>query len=231
MLLYKYRSLKNFEYVLDIILNERLYCAPYDKLNDPFEGLFLSTLDIPNLPHMGIFKDQHGSLSFGAALLKAHASKNGTHQSIEDAVVEQDKIKICSLSSTFSDVRLWAHYGDGHHGIVFEIDFSEITNDIHEVLYSEKIPEFSRPPLVDPPVKASQILTRKTKHWEHEKEFRIIHDADYFHITDRIKSVYTGTRISDEHYALLKKVINNKFPIYRTTINKNDVSVEPVFSN
>jgi hypothetical protein len=40
MLLYKYRGLSNLRYVADILCHERLYCAPYTELNDPFEGFF-----------------------------------------------------------------------------------------------------------------------------------------------------------------------------------------------
>jgi len=42
MILYKYRSLEQFEYVLDILLNERLYCSYYKDLNDPLEGIYAS---------------------------------------------------------------------------------------------------------------------------------------------------------------------------------------------
>lgn len=36
---YKYKSLNNFEFILDLILKERLYAARYDELNDPMEGV------------------------------------------------------------------------------------------------------------------------------------------------------------------------------------------------
>jgi hypothetical protein len=39
-MLYKYRDFNNFERVLDIILNKRLYAAVYEDLNDPMEGIF-----------------------------------------------------------------------------------------------------------------------------------------------------------------------------------------------
>lgn len=39
-ILYKYRSLANFERFLDILLNKRLYGAVYNTLNDPMEGYF-----------------------------------------------------------------------------------------------------------------------------------------------------------------------------------------------
>lgn len=36
---YKYKSLDNFEFLLDLILRERLYAAQHHELNDPMEGV------------------------------------------------------------------------------------------------------------------------------------------------------------------------------------------------
>lgn len=38
--LYKYRNLENFERLVDIIVNKRLFGATFDSLNDPMEGFF-----------------------------------------------------------------------------------------------------------------------------------------------------------------------------------------------
>ena len=40
MILYKYRSLANLDWTIDILLNQRLYASEYVKLNDPMEGFF-----------------------------------------------------------------------------------------------------------------------------------------------------------------------------------------------
>jgi hypothetical protein len=37
-ILYKYKAFSNFENLVDIIVNSRLYAASYDKMNDPMEG-------------------------------------------------------------------------------------------------------------------------------------------------------------------------------------------------
>jgi len=39
-MLYKYGSLNNFKYFVDIILNNRPYASPYFDLNDPMEGYY-----------------------------------------------------------------------------------------------------------------------------------------------------------------------------------------------
>lgn len=44
---YKYKSLKNFEFLLDIILKERLYAAGYHELNDPMEGVIKVDETVP----------------------------------------------------------------------------------------------------------------------------------------------------------------------------------------
>lgn len=44
---FKYKSLRNFEFILDIILKERLYAASYYELNDPMEGVIKVDSTIP----------------------------------------------------------------------------------------------------------------------------------------------------------------------------------------
>jgi hypothetical protein len=39
MLLYKYKSLENFDQVSDLLLTNRLYCPTPSQLNDPLEGV------------------------------------------------------------------------------------------------------------------------------------------------------------------------------------------------
>lgn len=46
MKVYKFRSLENFEYTADILLNKRLFASDFRKLNDPMEGAFKLLPDI-----------------------------------------------------------------------------------------------------------------------------------------------------------------------------------------
>lgn len=45
---YKYKSLSSFEFVLDILLRERLYASKYNELNDPMEGVIKVDGTIPD---------------------------------------------------------------------------------------------------------------------------------------------------------------------------------------
>lgn len=43
---YKYRSLNDWKYILDIFINQRLYSAQYRDLNDPMEGIYFYDTDV-----------------------------------------------------------------------------------------------------------------------------------------------------------------------------------------
>ena len=123
---------------------------------------------------------------------------------------------------------MWSHYADGHKGVVFEIDFTDLESNVYKVTYSNKLSTFSDSILTSH--LPNEVLTHKTKHWEYEKEYRIIHDSkdsEYFQISNRIKAIYAGFRISDFHYDLLKIIVANDIPIIRTKINKDEIKVEP----
>lgn len=224
MILYKYRSLANFERILDIILNKRLYCSAYPELNDPFEGIFETTI------YPMVFGTLTPAMRRGLV-----ESRSKAYKKVEVLFGgEIDKIKICSLSSDLNDVRLWSYYADGHKGIVFEIDFSGLETKFHQVQYLEKLPWGASPHVVRPErAKPEDVLSRKTNHWKFESEYRIIEESKnlsegkYFDIRGRIKAIYLGTRTNDTHHKLLKKVVPREIAIYTTKINEEKIIVEP----
>lgn len=211
MILFKYRSLQNLTHVLDIIINSRLYCSKYLDLNDPFEGLFSATIHIPS-------KDR---IKFPFFIFPESFTVT---KSVKDLFYDsKDRVRICSLSSSLSDVRLWAQYADGNRGITLKIDFSGLENFIHEVIYSTELPSYGYTLLTAPnPI---EVLTRKTIHWSYESEFRIIHEGEYFDITDRLKEIYVGYRISEFHLALLERLKPSKVKIIHTEIDSKKIEV------
>ncbi len=222
MILYKYRSLANLEHVLDIIMNQRLHCSTYLELNDPFEGLFVTTTVLTP----GLFRMHKIPLPM---LAKWPIKLKHTKEAKDLLEGTIDKIKICSLSSDLNDVRLWSYYADGHKGIAFEIDCSGLEK-IYEVRYSEKLLQGSISLLGGTSI--TEALSHKTNHWAFESEYRIIDESKhleesrYFGIKDRIKAMYLGTRTSDKYRELLKKIVQGKIPIWTTKINNEKVIVE-----
>jgi hypothetical protein len=215
MILYKYRSLANLVHVFDIILNQRLHCSTYPELNDPFEGIFETTI-----PYWGLLRLCANTPARRRALVEGRK----IYKKVEHLV------RICSLSSDPNDVRLWSYYADGHRGIVFKIDFSGLEK-IYEVKYSEKLPWSSTNTILGQ-LSPKEVLSRKTNHWGFESEYRIIDESKhleegkYFDIKGRIKAIYLGTRTSDIHRKLLNKILPSEIPIYTTKINEKAIKVE-----
>ncbi len=211
MKLYKYRSLANFDFVLDIVLNERLHCASYEKLNDPFEGVFLSAIHMPvGLPGISLFT---GGRKFTRA------------KSISD-LPSVRKARVCSLSASLNDVRLWSNYADGHRGVAIEIDFSGIENQACKVEYVTQLKEFGGATLLGGP-ESKDVLKLKTHHWAYEEEYRIISGQEYFPVHERVSAVYCGLRTTELHKQLLCRVVFPHIPVFSTRLNEKKVTVEP----
>lgn len=62
MLLYKYRSIENFKWLLDILMNERLYGASFKNLNDPMEGAYRYDSKVPKAQRNLLLIDRSNTL-------------------------------------------------------------------------------------------------------------------------------------------------------------------------
>ena len=89
---YKYRSLKNSEFFLDILLNNRLYAATYLDLNDPMEGHYL------------------------------YAAGTLNEEMYAELQNQRMKTKICSLTKNGDNLLMWSHYADGGRGVLLGLD-------------------------------------------------------------------------------------------------------------
>jgi hypothetical protein len=204
------------EFFLDIVLHERLHCASYTQLNDPFEGMFFSSnnYSIPPPPHF----------SFPLTPLP-NGSKIQTVNSIKDLPLYVEKLRVCSLSATLSDVRLWSYYADSHQGVAIEIDFSSNKDDANEVKYVTELQEHGLSLLGSPP--PDKVLSFKTTHWLHENEYRIIQESDFYPIKGRISAIYTGINLSQTHLDLLTKLVPSTIHVIKTKLNPLNLVIEP----
>lgn len=207
MKFYKVRSLTNLEFFVDILFNERLYCAHFADLNDPFEGIYLSGARFPQEVVERIDLER--------------AALEDTSQPIE----RKEFNRICSLSGSCEDFRLWSYYGDGHRGVAIEIDFTGHEHDLMPIRYTDAPDDL---PVEDPKkMSMDELLSVKTTQWEYERESRIVQKEPYYSVKDRITAVYLGARISHERQALLEKLVPQSIPMYATHINIAKLAVEP----
>lgn len=102
---YKYRGIKELRYFVDIVMNRRLYAAPYFDLNDPMEGHYLYNQGELDSDVRNLIKGQ------------------------------KQKLRICSLSQVNDNELMWSHYSEGHRGVAIGIEVDSKKHDIRPVQY------------------------------------------------------------------------------------------------
>lgn len=153
---YKYRSLQNLKFFIDIILNERLWAAKYTDLNDPMEGAYMA--DANNRTLIDLLRS------------------------------EKETKRICSLSRSYKDNRLWAYYGDSHHGCCIEVSPKNQKEQPLNVKYTNELPHVAQM------VNGHKLLLHKSKQWSFEKEVRFFSETDYINV--KIHQVILGLKVS-----------------------------------
>lgn len=99
--LYKYRSLDNYKFFLDMIVNNRLWADKYSKMNDPMEGHYL--YDKKNSELSNMIRDEKNSWNMcclsgdkDSDLMWAHYG--GAFKGIVLAVKVEDKHRVKQIS-------------------------------------------------------------------------------------------------------------------------------------
>lgn len=211
MLLYKYRSLASIELVLDILVNERLYCAPYNRLNDPFEGQFF----YQRPKSMSNTAEPERDPYLGKPIPRLSTD-------IADLVMNDSEHRICSLCRDKSSVQMWSLYGDGHKGVAIELDFSGIEHAAKKVDYKPSLIS-TAPSLFSDNI--DTILTTKTCHWEYEKEYRVIAQCAFFPVSGRIRRILVGQRADPQQIELLQKITGSKYQYERGHLDAESIRV------
>jgi len=206
--LYKYVGLRGrFEHVLDILANERLYCADYRELKDPVEGVYRYNEFVHKVAGLGTFVFPAEVSSLNSLLGKGERPP-----------------RVCSLSASSAHFLLWAHYADGHRGVAIELELDVPDfGSPARVEYVPTLKEFSRTLLMG--ATPRQVLLHKTAQWAYEAEYRILHDSDFFDVSGRISGVLVGSKVSVAHLDLLAKIAPRRIPLVPTSIDWNEIAV------
>lgn len=183
MRLYKFKGVSDALYALDIAIHERLYCSEYAYLNDPFEGQFRTY--IKRRP--GDFNLQFGS-NFHPSSIKF--GDPAALPSLNNLIGGK---RVCSLTTAWQDVRMWALYGDSSKGLAFEFEVDEYHPLLHRVRYVDQLYKIESRDLRSTPTE--EILSCKTDHWLYEAEWRFISDAAYVELPGQLKRILLGSRV------------------------------------
>lgn len=184
-ILYKIRSLDNWKFVLDIIVNSRLFAAPFESLNDPMEGRYY---------HFGAMV----SAAYQKALYQSKLRKN-----------------ICSLSESSNSTLLWSYYAGGHTGVALGVQLPTPAHNIEvrPVRYDNGVYIGPQQASQSPDDIALEILTQKQLPWEHEHEVRVFTSEMFVPVN--LKELILGCRISAADEELLRALVQKWHPEVR----------------
>jgi hypothetical protein len=192
--LYRYQPFN--EYSKDIFIDRKFYFACPGEFNDPFDCRALFSLrDIDEKDFrrflMGLFEKRCPNISTDAIIQRADETiKKGFHKDInwlrrhedkygEILEMEVSKLGVLCLSEKQDDILMWSHYAGKHRGFVLQFDKStlELWQYCSPVIYQEQYPTFKEFIGLIPRLGLHEIfLLRKAKHWEYEREWRVIID-------------------------------------------------------
>lgn len=201
MLVYKYRGIYNreiFDRDLTSIEKNFYWAANFQTLNDPFETIITKETLLKQskliLPVFG-----KGSNEKFQPVLDA----------LDGVLSRTEKIGIYSLSKSYIDELLWAHYANSHKGYCIEYDLDLLLKSYEtDKVYSFPIIYKKQPPSVDFKdiinSKNSYDLIQKmagykSKRWEYEEEIRIITEdyGEHSYEFNAVKSIYFGLRMEE----------------------------------
>lgn len=189
---YKFRAVENFNFVIDILINKRLYCGNARSLNDIMEG------------DVRVGNDRGREVEVLETGLEIGRELN--------------KYRVCALSKTFNNHLLWAYYAGGFTGMAIEVDLPD--SDVTEVTYSDEFIYLSE--LIDSHNKemiVRKVLSKKYKAWSHEQEVRIITTSEFYNLSNPIQRIIVGSRMSQAMISALHLICSHyKIALERTVI-------------
>lgn len=199
MLVYKYRGGDNaiFKRDLESLENNLYYASSSLDLNDPCETITNSEKFI------------NQSKSFSRFLgIKSKESLKVVDETYRNVLSFDKKMGIYSLSQTYIDELLWAHYGNSHKGFCIEYDLDLLLKSYKsEKKFSFPITYNNKPPvigLLDVATSKNDGIIKKmggfkSKRWAYEQEYRILTDNYGLHSYsfEAVKSLYFGLRMEN----------------------------------
>jgi hypothetical protein len=181
-MLYKYRSLRDFRYLEDIIKNKRLYAARYDDLNDRDEGHFY-----------------YNSFDYSEETLKA----------IRRSKLRN---RVLSLSRNANEELMWGHYADGHRGIVIGVEVDSDKYQVKPIEYTHDLIRIGdlRNGSIEELVK--RVLMQKNVRWSYEEEERVFARHRENFVSVSIEEIIIGSRVSNEYIEKINKLVTEFYP-------------------
>lgn len=233
MKIYKYRDLRieeDDEYIFDIILNNRIWCAKPSTLNDPKEFNFNLDYSVSGntLRLLSQVLSRYGSNLYTSpppAVKALLALENGYLESnarpIVDDIIKQCRAEngVSSFSMINNDPWLWKEYGGCWNGLCIEFEIPDhligelfhcvdyVDNNVFHVdAFLESAIDPSKVQLM-----YRKMLATKTVKWKKEKEIRMIGKVNNIALAvgGPINKIEYGFNVTKERFEQFHSNIRN----------------------
>jgi hypothetical protein len=174
--LWKYRPNNNF--TDDIFQSQALYFPYPPQLNDPFDCQIQPISCTPAEVTAFVHQNNAGRSSADLRAMVAEATKNpaGFRRSINESMRKYiNKLGVCSFTTNFDNLLMWAHYTESHKGLCLGFDVAqdpELFITPLKVRYAPTYPVYNH--LTDSAQIADKVLAAKSDHWIYEEEVRVV---------------------------------------------------------
>ncbi|RKH36088.1 DUF2971 domain-containing protein [Corallococcus sicarius] len=200
---YKFRSASQLSFALEIIFDQRLYCADWKTLNDPMEGMF-------------------------AFSVPAGADRNVVDIAVQGIVNGKTGLRVCSLSTTFDCHLLWAHYAGGFDGLALEVEIPDDDPRARHVTYGGVFAAVNDINKLPDDI-ARDVLFSKYREWEYEREVRILQTGNYFDLPTPVQRVIVGHRMRPSVLRAIQIICEKQgIPLLRTGIGDEGIDADVI---
>lgn len=178
-------------------------------------------------------------------------SRDDLIEALTNLLDQRDKVGVFSLSQSYQDELLWAHYAYSHQGFCIEYDFEKLINSGADNWYAFPVEYVEQPPtlhILDMPTLRSEdgvktfvkkIIGFKSTRWNYEKEIRIIcHQSGSQRCDYRaIKAIYFGLKMPTKNQTtLMDRLQGRGIKYYQMQLRENTysltiVEIEDKFAN
>lgn len=217
-LLYKYTSVNNIRYLLDVVAENNLYfSSPFD-FNDPFDCRPVISVGTTRQQIVKSKKNLSVALRYGNDIDKQYSKdlasevvKIKINRELWDNLFHEeiDKKGVCCFTTKKDNLLMWSHYADSHKGVCYEFD-TQFLPGLVPIIYSSEYPIIR---LYDKNSYRNAIFT-KSKDWSYEEEWRMVAKwKGLFPINQNaLKSIIIGCKASLEVQSEIETIIEKRYP-------------------
>jgi hypothetical protein len=200
MKLYKYKALRPFKHVVDIIRKNRFHAAQFYDLNDPMEGLFMY--------EQGVRQEYLEKIKWHKEQLRVCAFSKDPGEPVLWAHYADGFKGIC--------IEIEVTQADGQDYRFVEVDYSPTRIRLN----NNVVGSFTG--------MARLLLTHKADNWQIEDEVRALAGGTYIPIRDGVKMtrILLGLRIDPELQKKISQITPAHVQVWTTKIGEHENKIE-----